>query len=132
MPSLDFWCMLATQWWNYESDCVPEITLSYSQNMAIYFPSAKSKLSISYFLEYCYIIIFVHCISRFYSKRHLVHGKNVYKKLSVLNLTTICIKSFTYNDTALSVSFLNEIVFLHLWLHLKIDSTLNDWLSKYS
>ena len=74
MPCLDFWCILALQWWrnmhlviytffrNHEPNHVLEISLSYSQNMLIYFSSEKHRLLIRYFLEYCYIIAFAHNI----------------------------------------------------------------------
>ena len=51
--------------------------LSYLQNIPIYYPSGKYKLSIRSFLEYYYTtIIFVHDISHL-SKRFLVGDANV-------------------------------------------------------
>ena len=84
----------------------------HSQKMPIYFPSGKYKLSIHSFLEYCYIIVFVHnilCIPGC-----LVHEKHAQTFFS-LKWTIICIKSFTFNNMtfSISVSFLNEILFLH-------------------
>ena len=43
---------------NHEPNRVPETSLSYLQNMSIYFPSVKYKLSIRSLLE-CYTIVLV-------------------------------------------------------------------------
>ena len=82
-------------------------------NMAIYFSSGKYELSICSFLEYCYhtIISVQHTLCP--SKWCLVHDWNVHMIFSALNLTIICIKPFTLNNTTFSVSFLHEILFLH-------------------
>ena len=42
---------------------LPEMNLSYLQKMPIYYPSGKYKLSNCFFLDYSYIILFVHGIS---------------------------------------------------------------------
>ena len=59
--------------------------------------------------------------------------RNVREYLSVLNFTVICVKPFTSNSTTFSVSFLNEILFLHVFLnititdlYLELDRTLTD------
>ena len=39
---------------NHEPHRLPETSRSYLQNMPIYFPSGKYKLTIRSFLEYCY------------------------------------------------------------------------------
>ena len=44
---------------NHKLNHVSEMSLSYLQNMSIYYPSGKYKLSICSFLEYCYTIVFV-------------------------------------------------------------------------
>ena len=48
---------------NHEPNRVPETSLSSLQNM-FWFPSAKYKLSIRSFLEYCYIIVLRRTILR--------------------------------------------------------------------
>ena len=97
---------------NHERNRVPEISLSYSQNMPSYFPSGRYKLSICLFLEYCYTIVMVDDISR-PSNGCLLYDRNVYKILSALNLTLVCINSFTSNKATFSVFFLNEMLFLN-------------------
>ena len=67
---------------------VPEMSLSSSQNMPIYLPLEKHKLAIQSFVEYCYIINFVHDILQS-SKRCLVHDRNMHKIFSAMNLTII-------------------------------------------
>ena len=112
--------------------------LSYSQNMPIYFASKKYKLSIHSFLEYCYTIVLVHDILC-PSNESLVHDSttNMHKIFSALNLTIICIRPFTCNNTIFSVSFLNEIFLrtpLRIFFYLstpsltafKTDRTLTD------
>ena len=97
---------------NHEKYCVPKMSLSYLQNMPIYFSSGKYKLSIHSFLIYCYTIVFGHNFLH-PSKWCLVHNKNVHKICSALNLKIICITPFTCNNTTFSVSFLNEIYLFH-------------------
>ena len=90
------------------------------------------------------VIFFQHQPNRVPATQYLVHkivfdDRKVHKYFSVLNFKIICIKSFTCNNTIFSVSFLNELLFLHVFLstiiidlHLKLDRTLTDWLWKYS
>ena len=87
---------------NYEPNYVPEVSLSYLQNMPIYYLLGKHTLSICSFLEYCYMaFVFVHNISC-PLERCLVYDKNVHKFFPALNLKTICIKPFTFNNTTFS------------------------------
>ena len=65
--------------------------------------------------------------------------RNMHKYFTVLNFAIICIKPFICNNTIFSVSFLNEILLLHVFLnttitdlYLKLDRILTDWLCKYS
>ena len=64
------------------------------QNMSIYYPSGKYKLSIRSFsgYHYCYKIIFLHIILC-PSKKCFVHD-NVHKVFSALNLIIIFMKAF--------------------------------------
>ena len=57
---------------NDEPNRVSEMSLSYSQNRPIYFPSGKHKVSICSFLVYCYMTVFVYDIS-YSSKGCLVY-----------------------------------------------------------
>ena len=87
---------------NYEPNYVPEVSLSYLQNMPIYYLLGKHTLSICSFLEYCYMaFVFVHNISC-PLERCLVYDTNVHKFFPALNLKTICIKPFTFNNTTFS------------------------------
>ena len=92
------------------------------------------------FLEYCYKIFGAQYFLRALQVKmaFLLDDRNVHKYVSVLNFTIICIKFFSCNNTIFSVSFLNEILFLHVFLnttitdlHLKFDRTLTDWLCKH-
>ena len=47
---------------NHEPNRVPEMTLSYLQNIPTYYHSGKYKMSIRSALEYCYTIVFVRDI----------------------------------------------------------------------
>ena len=47
---------------NHELNCVPYMSISYLENMPIYCPLRKYKLSVRSFLDYCYSIVFVHDI----------------------------------------------------------------------
>ena len=104
--------------------------------MPIYFSLEKYKLSFkfiqSFFRKYFatkYLVPNTLCPS----KGYLVDDRNVHIYIfSVLNLTIICIKLFTCNNTILSFSFLNETLFLqthHHCLHLNLHRTLTDWLT---
>ena len=106
--------------------------------MLIYFPSGKYKLSIRSFLEYRHIIFDVQYFMCALKRMFVSDDGNMQKYFSVLNFTIICIKPFTCNKL---VSFLNEILFLHVFLntviidqHLKnlIPRTLTSWLYKHS
>ena len=97
---------------NHEQNYLLEESLSFLHNMPIYYPSGKYKFSILSFLEYCYAVAFVHDVLCML-KGCLVHDGNMHKIFSVLNFTIICIKNFTCNNTTFSISFLNEILFLH-------------------
>ena len=85
--------------------------------MPIYFPSGKYKLSIRSFLEYRYIIFDVQYFMCALKRMFVFDDRNRQKYFSVLNFTIICIKRFTCNNTIFSVSFLNEILFLHVFLN---------------
>ena len=87
--------------WFFVRNRVPEMGLSYLQNIQVYYPSVKYELLIRFFLDYCYTIIFVKNILC-PSKGCLVHDTNKHKIMSVLNLTIICIKPFTCNSTNFS------------------------------
>ena len=54
------------------------MSFSYLQNMAIYYPSGKCKLSIPSFLEHYCAILFVHNVLC-PSKGYLVHDANMFK-----------------------------------------------------
>ena len=83
---------------NHEPNRVPEIGLSFSNELHPFLAQ--------YFMH--------HFSHHFPSKVRLGHDRNVIKLFSPLNLTIICINPFfTSNNTTFSVSFLNEISFLH-------------------
>ena len=113
---------------NHEPDCVPEIGLSYSQSMSVYYPSGEYKLSIHFFLEHRYAIVFTHNILH-PSNGYLVHDGY---KCAIEIFST----EFQYN-----FSHLCNTIFIHInmkyyffikrFLLLKID-WLTDWLSKHS
>ena len=91
------------------------------------------------FSEYCYLIGFVHDISCS-SKGCLIHDTNVHETFSALDLIIIFTKP--WNSVTFSVSFLNEISFLHYILlntpsltafqNLMNFKPLTNWLSKHS
>ena len=65
---------------------------------------------------YCYTIFGAHSVCP--SKRMFVFDdRNVHKYFTVLNFTIICIKTFICNNTIFSFSFLNEILFLFVFLN---------------
>ena len=71
----------------YEPYHVRGNSFSFSQNMPIYYPSRKYKLSIRFFqFEYWYTVNFVPDISC-PSKGCLVHDRNVHEIFAVLNPT---------------------------------------------
>ena len=111
---------------------LPELNLSYLQKMPIYYPSGKYKLSNCFFLDYSYIILFVHGISR-PSQKYVWFGawhKQRAQFFSAMNLTMF-IKLFT--SMTFSASFLTYILFLRSFSFkystiigciLKLDGTL--------
>ena len=97
----------------HEPNHVPETSPSLLQSMPLYYHSGKYKLSIRFFLEYCYTIVPLHYNISCTSKGYLVHDRNVHKKFgALLNSTITCIVPFTCNNN-FSISLLNEILFLH-------------------
>ena len=103
------------------------MSLSYLQNISIYFNSGKYKLSIRSFLEYFYTIIFAHVV--FYiPQKDFWCMRNVRKIFPALNLTVICIMPFICNNTtfSISVSFLTELLFLHRTFSFKHNITDDD------
>ena len=117
---------------NHESNRVPEMMLSYLQNMSFYYPSGKYKLAIHSFLEFYYTIVFVHDIVLL--KRMFGAWYNVHKIFSALNLTIIFIKPSLSLEVTQSSSFSNEIYFSIKLFLLKtltiIDWWVNDWLTQ--
>ena len=93
---------------SHEPNCVPEMNLNHMQNMSIYYPSGKYKLSVRSFIECCYIIVFVHYNSEFVRHKRMVWCmiEKQPKYFRALNLKIIFINSFTCNN-------INEILFLH-------------------
>ena len=110
---------------NHESNRVPEMILSYLQNMSFYYPSGKYKLAIHSFF-------FVHDIVLL--KRMFGAWYNVDKIFSALNLTIIFIKPSLSLEVTQSSSFSNEIYFSIKLFLLKtltiIDWWVNDWLTQ--
>ena len=71
----------------YEPYHVRGNSFSFLQNMPIYYPSGKYKISIRFFqFEYWYTVKFVHDISC-PSKGCLVHDRNAHEIFAVLNTT---------------------------------------------
>ena len=92
------------------------------------------SLSVFKWPQYCFCA-YIFCVLL---NGYLVHGRNLRKTFSILNLTIICIKSFTCNNTTFSVFFLNELSFFHKtysfkhnhWQHLKLVKALIDWMTQ--
>ena len=99
----DFWCHACST-----GKCALLILF----NVPIYYPLGECKLSICSFLEYCYTIaVFMHSVLCL-SKDVWCVIKTQAKFFSALNLT-IAFSTFHFVITIFSVSFLNELLFLH-------------------
>ena len=88
--------------------------------MPIYYPTyiilGKYKPSICFFSEF----VFPIC-AQYFAILKMVHNTNVHtfnSKNPVLDSIVVCFRPLACNNTALSVPFLNEILFLHYIKHL--------------
>ena len=111
---------------NHELNHVTEIRLRYLQNMPVYYPSRKYKLSMCSFLAYCYTIVFVHDI---------VPLKMMLGTWYHMNLTTFHLQQHNLYPSSMKYYFSIDLflwnvpsVAFKTWL----NGSLTDWLSKHS
>ena len=115
---------------NHEPNRVPEMSLSYLQNMTIYQPSGKCILSNLSLLQYSYTIVFVHNILCPLQK--YVWFGAWYKQCAQNIFSSECDNNFYQ---ALKQPFQYPLwtkYYLSTDCILKLGGTLTDWLSKHS
>ena len=109
---------------------------SYLQNVQIYYPSGKYKLSIRSFLGYCHTIVFVHNIMPL--KRMFDAWYKYAQNFFIPEFDHNFCHAFTCHNTIFIYQQLNIIAprnfffQTHHHSYLKLDGSITDWFSKHS